>query len=98
MQSRFSLRQCVIVELLEYRRFLSAVAPSSEEQLFIELLNRARANPSAEASRYGISLNEGLAAGTISSTPKQPLAVNQLLTNSARKHSQYMIDNDIFSH
>ena len=30
----------------------------------LELINRARMNPVAEAARFGISLNSGLAAGT----------------------------------
>ena len=34
-----------------------------EEQLVIELINRARANPAAEAARLGIDLNEGLQPG-----------------------------------
>ncbi len=43
-------------------------------------------------------MNEGLDPGTISSDPKQPLALNPSLITSARGHSQWMIDNDIFSH
>ena len=64
----------------------------------VELINRARANPAAEASRLGIDLNEGLAAGTISTAAKQPLAINPNLTDSATSHSQWMIDTDTFSH
>ncbi len=74
------------------------VQPTSQEQYLLELVNRARANPSAEASRYGISLNQGLSAGTLSSTAKQPLAFNVHLMASARSHSQWMLDNDVFSH
>ena len=48
------------VEGLEGRLLLTAVLMSDSEQLVLELVNRARANPGAEASRYGISLNEGL--------------------------------------
>lgn len=75
----------------------------------VELLNRARSDPTTEAARYnGFTdsqsnrfngqLNEGLAAGTISSTAKQPLAINPYLTDAARTHSQWMIDVDTFSH
>jgi uncharacterized protein YkwD len=64
----------------------------------VELINRARANPSAEAARFGIALNEGLPAGTISTAPKQPLAINRFITDGARKHSQWMIDNNLFQH
>jgi hypothetical protein len=64
----------------------------------LELVNRARANPLVEAQRLGIDLNEGLAAGTISPDPKQPLGLNPLLILSARNHSQWMLDNDQFSH
>ncbi len=83
---------------LESRRLLSAVYPTNVEQYLVELINRGRANPAAEASRYGINLNEGLAAGTISTAAKQPLAINPNLTDGARSHSQWMIDTDNFSH
>jgi len=83
---------------LESRRLLAAVFPTAHEQLLIELINRGRANPTAEATRWGTDLNEGLAAGTISTAAKQPLAINPNLTDAARTHSQWMIDNDEFSH
>jgi hypothetical protein len=55
----------------------AAINLTPEEQLMLELINRARANPVAEASRDGIDLNEGLAPGTISAAAKQPLAPTQ---------------------
>ena len=64
----------------------------------LELVNRARANPTAEANRYGIDLNEGITEDPISSTPKQPLTFNIQLLQAARGHSQWMLDNDTFSH
>src|SRR6478735_4975947 len=85
------------IEPLEPRRLFTAVSPSNLQQYMVELINRARANPTAEAARYGISLNEGLPAGTISTAPKQPLAINRYLTDGARTHSQWMIDTDTFS-
>jgi Ca2+-binding RTX toxin-like protein len=86
------------MECLEPRRLLAAAYPSALEQYFVELINRARANPAGEAARTGYDLNEGLPAGTISSSPKQPLAINPYLTDAARRHSQWMIDADVFSH
>jgi hypothetical protein len=77
---------------------LAAVIPTAQEQYLVELINRARADPAAEASRSGISLNEGLSPGTISTAAKQPLAINPNLTDAASKHSQWMIDNDTFAH
>ncbi len=68
------------------------------EQLLLELVNRARLDPAGEAARYGIALNNGLAAGSLTATTKQALAPNELLVNSARAHSQWMINTDIFSH
>jgi uncharacterized protein YkwD len=85
-------------ECLEPRKFCAAAFPTPVEQYELELINRARANPSAEAARFSIDLNEGLPAGTISSAPKQPLAINPFLTDAAREHSQWMIDQDVFSH
>ncbi len=58
--------------------------PTAHEQYFLELVNRARANPGAEAARLGIDLNQGLTAGTIADIAKQPLAMNQLLTTAHR--------------
>jgi len=96
MHPRWSTAQ--IMESLESRVLWSAVGPTANEQYLIELINRARANPTAEASSFSIDLNEGLTPGTIASTPKQPLAVNPLLTDAARNHSQFMINVDQFDH
>lgn len=72
--------------------------PTAYEQYFLELVNRARANPGAEAARLGIDLNQGLAAGTIANTAKQPLAMNQFLNDSAQAHSDWMLATDTFNH
>jgi Ca2+-binding RTX toxin-like protein len=73
-------------------------AESAQEQLMLELVNRARMNPSAEAARFGINLNQGLAPGTISATPKQVLAMNDLLVIASDRHSNWMLINDQFDH
>uniref|UniRef100_UPI0013DAD177 dockerin type I domain-containing protein n=1 Tax=Candidatus Laterigemmans baculatus TaxID=2770505 RepID=UPI0013DAD177 len=86
------------LESLESRRLMAAVVMSDWEQLTIELINRARANPAAEARRYGIGLNDGLPPGTISTASKQPLAPHQALLNAADAHSQDMLNRDFFSH
>jgi serralysin len=86
------------IESLEPRQLFSGTAPTADEQYMLELINRARANPTAEASMEGISLNEGLAAGTISTAAKQPLAFNPDLISSALGHSQWMIANQLFQH
>ena len=74
------------------------VQPTAEEQLFLELVNRARSNPLGEAALYDIDLNGGLAPGTISDQAKQPLAWNFDLINAGRNHNQWMLDNNTFSH
>lgn len=70
------------------------------EQYLLELINRDRANPTAAASLYGISLNDGITDPNkfISDVAKQPLAFNFLLNDAANFHSQWMIDNNIYSH
>ena len=75
-----------------------AKQPTAQEVLVVELINRARANPDAEAARFGIGLNDGITGTTITAAAKQPLAHNLLLIDAARKHSQWMLDTDIFSH
>ena len=76
------------------------VAPSNLEQYMLELINRARANPAAEAARFGIDLNEAPenVELNISPVPKQPVAFNFYLNDSAEDYSQWMIDNDKFLH
>ncbi|MEL6439217.1 MAG: CAP domain-containing protein [Cyanobacteria bacterium J06621_8] len=71
---------------------------TAQEQYLLELINRARLNPSAEANRWGINLNEGLTPGTITGAAKQPLAFNSFLIDASRAHSEWMLNNDIFSH
>lgn len=84
------------VEFLEPRLVLTAV--TAFEQYFVELINQARANPAATATKYGINLNEGLPAGTISTAPKQPLALNDALQTAIVGHVQDEITHDYFSH
>lgn len=87
------------VERLEARQLLSAdLEITGYSQLLIELVNRARANPAGEAALYGINLNQGLPAGTITPTPKQPLAPHQALVDAAMAHSADMLDRNYFSH
>ncbi len=64
-----------------------------EEQLMVELINRARMDPQAEVDR----LDEGLAPG-IASGGAAPLAVTPELSAAARAHSQDMDDRNFFSH
>lgn len=91
-------RRRLALEALESRQLLAAIVMTPDEQLVIEMINRARANPNAEAARLEMGLNDGLAPGTISSTPKPPLAPHQALVNAAQAHSQDMIDRDFFDH
>ena len=86
------------IDSLEVRLLLTAPTLTDSEQYMLELINKARANPGAEAARLGIGLNDGLPAGTITTAAKQPLAPQQQLITAARLHSQDMLDRDYFSH
>jgi Ca2+-binding RTX toxin-like protein len=89
------------LESLESRKLLAVQLPNAEDQYLIELMNRARANPNAEAARFNIDLNEDLTPGTISSTPKQPLAFNPNLQDAAQAQSDWNFANTTlftFSH
>lgn len=74
------------------------MAWSSAEQYMLELVNRARLDPDGEAARFGISLNQNLAQGTISSAAKQVLAPNSRLQDAASDHSDWMLTQNTFSH
>ncbi|MFV3128314.1 CAP domain-containing protein [Niveispirillum sp. KHB5.9] len=68
------------------------------ELYMLTLVNRARVDPAAAAAAFGIDLNQGLNPGTISATPKQPLAPNDILAAAAEGHSNWMLATDTFSH
>ncbi|PPQ39016.1 CAP domain-containing protein [Rhodopila globiformis] len=72
--------------------------PSAYEQYLLELVNAARANPTATAASLGIGLNDGLPAGTISGAPEAPLAFNPALISAAQQHSAWMLAANTFSH
>ena len=70
-------------------------------QLQLELINRARMDPVAEAARYGISLNDFIdpaTSGVITADPKQVLAGNNQLTAAAVGHTAQMLAMNSMSH
>jgi len=80
-------------------RFLQVNEPSAADQFMLERVNAARANPQLEADAHlGGDLNSDLAPNTIDATPKPPLAFNFNLWTAAKDHSQWMLDNNVFSH
>ncbi|WP_299345391.1 DUF4214 domain-containing protein [uncultured Maritalea sp.] len=72
--------------------------PTATEQYMLELINKARSDPNAEAARLGIDLNKDLTPGTINGNAKAPLAFSTFLNVSADKHSVSMINDNYFSH
>ena len=73
--------------------------PTAQDQYMLELVNRARANPQGEADLYlNGDLNQGLPSNTISTDAKPPLVFNFELHTAAQDHSQWMLDNNVFSH
>ena len=60
------LRSTLLVETLEPRNVPSGYQPTAQEQLFLEQLNDARANPAAYGASVGLDLS-GVA-------PSEPLA------------------------
>lgn len=66
---------------------------TAEEQLIVELVNRARLDPLGELGRQ----DEGFAAG-VTTDPKEALAVVQTLSDASDAHSQDMDDRDFFAH
>ena len=87
-------------ETLETRT-LFTVAISPQEQLFVELINRARADPEAEVRRNSAvdTLNQDVAEDRlISSDPKQPLAPHQALADAMVGHLDDMFRRDYFGH
>lgn len=71
--------------------------PTPDEQLVLEYINRARANPIAEGQRLGIDIHEGLQDPSFVG-PRPPLAMNRLLLSIAEAHSADMYNGNYFSH
>ena len=86
------------VERLEERLCMAIDPMTVGEQHLHELLNWARANPSAAAEHFKIDLNQGLPAGTITTAAKPPLARNELLRTAITAHLQYLQKNNLFGH
>jgi len=74
--------------------------PTPGEQYALELINRARANPTAEGTRLGINpISEGFTASEAADVgPRPPLAMNAILLSIARAHSLDMWTNNYFGH
>lgn len=86
--------------------------PTNEEQYYLELINRARANPTAEGLRLATTtdsnvLNAYSAFGVnlvlmqaqfVLIPPAPPLSMNATLTTAARAHSQNMLQNNYQGH
>jgi len=86
--------------------------PTADEQFYIELINRARANPPAEGARLAATTDPNVLAAyayfgvnltlmqsefnAIAAAP--PLAPSQGLTVAARGHSQWMLTHATQSH
>ena len=87
-------------------------SPTNEEQFYLELINRARANPPAEGLRlatttdadvlsaYGsFGVNLVLMQAQFALIPSAPpLSMNATLTTAARAHSQNMLQNNYQGH
>lgn len=72
---------------------VSSDGPDAFEQMVIELINRARLDPTGEAARYGTSVGD--LATTVA---VQILAPSPEMDRSATLHSQNMLDRDFFAH
>jgi hypothetical protein len=86
--------------------------PTNEEQYYLELINRARANPTAEGIRLALTTDPAVISAytafgvdlvlmqaqfaLLAGAP--PLSMNATLLNAARAHSQNMLQNNYQGH
>ena len=91
--SLLSVRAVTVTALVRY----DSGNPTPDEQLVLEYINRARANPVAEGQRLGIDIHEGLQVPSLVG-PRPPLAMNSLLLSIAEAHSEDMYNGNYFSH
>lgn len=86
-------------EPLEARLVLAQFSWSAAEVYMLELVNRARADPAAEAARTGVDLTKDLTPGELARlVPSEPLALQDKLTLAARAHSLDMGNRSFFAH
>src|SRR5437899_10189332 len=78
------------LEALEPRQLLAGYQPTAQEQLFLEELNDARANPAAYGASIGVDLS--------SVAPSQPLAFDPRMVDAALGHSIDMNLRNYFGH
>src|SRR3954463_12402694 len=70
-------RRCCAAEIAMRRTGEPRMAqPTAFEQYFLELVNRARLDPAAEAARLGIGLNDGLGGGQLTTGAPAPTALH----------------------
>ena len=67
--------------------------PDAYEQMMVELINRARLDPTGEVGRQ----STGFASG-VTATPKEALAVSHELNVAAQNHSDDMLARNYFAH
>lgn len=86
--------------------------PTNDEQYYLELINRARANPVAEGLRLATTTDQNVLNAYASFgvnlvlmqaqfaliPPAPPLSMNATLTTAARAHSQNMLQNNYQGH
>jgi hypothetical protein len=86
--------------------------PTNEEQYYLELINRARANPTAEGLRLATTTDSNVLSAYSSFgvnlvlmqsqfallPPAPPLSMNATLITAARAHSQNMLQNNYQGH
>lgn len=112
--SRFSaaaLFLCLVIGS-EAATLYSIGEPTVEEQMYVEYINRARANPAAEGQRlkntsdpqvreayayWKVNLDL-MAAQMAAIPPAPPLSINPKLTAAARAHSQDMLSKGFQDH
>lgn len=87
-QPSHRFRPCL--EILEPRWLPSGLDPTPVEQLFLEALNDARANPAVYGAAVGVDLS--------AVAPAPPLAFDSRLVQAARRHAQDMNVRAFFSH
>jgi hypothetical protein len=87
-------------------------SPTNEEQFYLELINRARANPLTEGTRLATTTDTDVLSAYGSFivnlvlmqtqfaliAPEPPLSMNATLSTAARAHSQNMLQNNYQGH
>ncbi len=94
----FPVKSDTAAVTINVTEFNGPIQMSDQEQLLLELINRARLDPLAEAARLGLDQTQTDLFVSLGTDAVQPLAANEFLVRASVDHSVDMLTRNFFGH